>query len=119
MLSKHVTNCRNYNSPFWRSAIATPVRRCLVPFSKFAEPKSGKDESGKPANYWLSLPAASEGHAGGIGPERLKPLIGWARRGCSLSSSAVSVAVDEPAMTLVFGLWRLIDFDPPRKSQRT
>src|ERR1700749_526293 len=27
MLSKHVANCRNYNSPFWRSAIAAPARR--------------------------------------------------------------------------------------------
>jgi putative SOS response-associated peptidase YedK len=47
MLEKHVTNCGNYDSPFWRSAIGSPARRCLVPFIEFAEPKPGKDENGK------------------------------------------------------------------------
>jgi putative SOS response-associated peptidase YedK len=66
MLEKHVTNCRNYDSPFWRSAIGMPARRCLVPFSEFAEPKPGKDETGKPANYWFSLPASPIGMFAGI-----------------------------------------------------
>lgn len=45
-LTKHVTNVRNLASPFWRSMLATPERRCLVPFSAFAEPKigAGRDE---------------------------------------------------------------------------
>src|SRR5690606_22325457 len=40
-LKKAVTNVRNYSSPFWRSALADPRQRCLVPFTAFAEPKAG------------------------------------------------------------------------------
>ena len=40
-LTKHVTNVRNLASPFWRSMLAMPERRCLVPFSAFAEPMIG------------------------------------------------------------------------------
>jgi putative SOS response-associated peptidase YedK len=45
-LNKRVTNVRNLSSPFWRSMIANPERRCLVPFSTFAEPKpnAGREE---------------------------------------------------------------------------
>lgn len=56
MLSKHVTNARNLTSPFWKSAAANPTRRCLVPFTQFAEPKPGKDpETGRPAQYWFTV----------------------------------------------------------------
>lgn len=56
MLTKHVTNARNLASPFWRSAAANPARRCLVPFTQFAEPKPGKDpETGRPAQWWFSV----------------------------------------------------------------
>src|SRR5690349_20395374 len=37
MLTKHVTNARNLASPLWRASL--PKRRCLVPFTQFAEPK--------------------------------------------------------------------------------
>ncbi len=37
LLDKRVTNVRNYTSPFWRSALANPERRCLVPFTSFSE----------------------------------------------------------------------------------
>src|SRR4051794_29712379 len=37
MLSKSVTNVRNLQSPFWRSALQKPERRCLVPFTEFSE----------------------------------------------------------------------------------
>lgn len=45
-VNKRVTNVRNLSSPFWRSMIANPESRCLVPFSKFAEPKpnAGREE---------------------------------------------------------------------------
>jgi putative SOS response-associated peptidase YedK len=45
-LTKHVTNVRNLASPFWRSMLADPAKRCLVPFTAFAEPKigAGRDE---------------------------------------------------------------------------
>lgn len=34
---KPVTNVRNLASPFWRSMVATPERRCLVPATAFSE----------------------------------------------------------------------------------
>lgn len=37
MLTKHVTNARNLSSPFWKSAANSRGRRCLVPFTQFAE----------------------------------------------------------------------------------
>lgn len=45
-VTKHVTNVRNLDSPFWRSMLVTPAQRCLVPFSAFAEPKpdAGREE---------------------------------------------------------------------------
>lgn len=55
-ITKHVTNVRNLTSPFWRSMLAKPAQRCLVPFSRFAEPKPGKDaETGRPAEYWFTV----------------------------------------------------------------
>lgn len=41
-LTKYVTNVRNLSSPFWRSMLAKPEQRCLVPFTEFAEPKIGQ-----------------------------------------------------------------------------
>jgi len=45
-VTKHVTNVRNLDSPFWRSMLHNPAQRCLVPFSAFAEPKpnAGREE---------------------------------------------------------------------------
>jgi putative SOS response-associated peptidase YedK len=40
-VTKHITNVRNLNSPFWRSMLANPEQRCLIPFARFAEPKIG------------------------------------------------------------------------------
>ncbi len=55
-ITKHVTNVRNLASPFWKSMLKEPARRCLVPFSQFAEPKPGKDpETGRPAEYWFRV----------------------------------------------------------------
>lgn len=55
-ITKHVTNVRNLASPFWRSMLANPAQRCLVPFSSFAEPKPGRDaETGRPAEYWFTV----------------------------------------------------------------
>ena len=55
-LKKAVTNVRNLASPFWRSTIANPAQRCLVPFTSFAEPRPGKDpETGRPANWWFTV----------------------------------------------------------------
>lgn len=45
-VTKRITNVRNLTSPFWRSTLSKPEYRCLVPFSRFAEPKpgAGKEE---------------------------------------------------------------------------
>lgn len=50
-ISKHVTNARHLESPFWRGALAR--HRCLVPFTEFAEPRPGKDEHNRPAQWWF------------------------------------------------------------------
>ena len=55
-VTKYVTNVRNLSSPFWKSMLANPERRCLVPFTRFAEPKPGKDaETGRPAEHWFTV----------------------------------------------------------------
>ena len=50
-LEKRVTNIRNLNDRVWKSSLANPTYRCLVPFSEFAEPKigQGRDE------WWFSI----------------------------------------------------------------
>jgi len=55
MLTNHVTNARNLASSFWKPSAMNPARRCLVPFTEFAEPKPGKDSEGRPAQYWFSI----------------------------------------------------------------
>lgn len=50
-ITKHVTNVRNLTSPFWKSMLAMPAQRCLVPFTSFAEPKlsAGREE------HWFAV----------------------------------------------------------------
>ena len=56
---KAVVNVRNYESPFWRSALKNPERRCLVPFTRFQEWSVEPDpETKKKRPYWFSLPAS-------------------------------------------------------------
>lgn len=53
---KPVTNVRNYGSPFWKSALANPERRCLVPATEFQEWSVKPDpETGKKHPYWFHL----------------------------------------------------------------
>jgi putative SOS response-associated peptidase YedK len=54
-VTKRITNVRNLSSPFWKSTLAKPEQRCLVPFSHFAEPKPGRDENNKPNNWWFEV----------------------------------------------------------------
>lgn len=49
-----VTNVRNLASPFWRSALATPARRCLIPASEFCE---WEGEAGSKRQRWFRLPS--------------------------------------------------------------
>lgn len=55
---KDVVNVRNYASPFWRSALNNPARRCLVPFTEFQEWSAEPDAlTGKKRPHWFSLPS--------------------------------------------------------------
>jgi len=53
-ITKWITNVRNLSSPFWRSALKDPARRCLVPFTSLTEPKIGEGQ----ACWWFNLPSA-------------------------------------------------------------
>lgn len=47
-----VTNVRNLSSPFWRSAITAPERRCIVPVTSFCE---WTGEVGNKRKVWFGL----------------------------------------------------------------
>lgn len=49
-----VTNVRNLSSPFWRSALKNPDRRCIVPVTSFCE---WSGETGAKQEHWFSLPS--------------------------------------------------------------
>ena len=51
---KPVTNVRNLSSPFWRSMLKNPARRCLVPVTDFCE---WSGEKGSKTEHWFSLPS--------------------------------------------------------------
>lgn len=57
-LDKYVTNARNLASSMWKPSLANPTRRCLVPFTHFAEPhpEAGMGDDGKPRQMWFSIP---------------------------------------------------------------
>ena len=50
-----MTNVRNLASPFWRSALSKPDRRCLVPVTSFCE---WEGEKGSKLERWFSTPAS-------------------------------------------------------------
>lgn len=47
-----VTNVRNLSSPFWRSALDNPARRCLVPVTQFCE---WTGEAGRKTKCWFGM----------------------------------------------------------------
>jgi putative SOS response-associated peptidase YedK len=49
-----VTNVRNLASPFWRSALANPARRCLVQVDAFCE---WEGEKGSKVKRWFAIPS--------------------------------------------------------------
>ena len=57
LLDRKVTNVRNYTSPFWRSAMANPERRCLVPFSAFSEYGQQRGADGRLPLRWFDVPS--------------------------------------------------------------
>lgn len=65
--SDEVRNVRNYSSGMWRSALANPERRCLVPFAQFQEWTVEPDpETGKKTKHWFSIPSRPIGTFAGI-----------------------------------------------------
>ena len=54
--SRPVTNVRNLASPFWRSALDNPMRRCIVPVTSFCEWTAEPDPGTKrKAKVWFGL----------------------------------------------------------------
>ncbi len=51
-----VTNVRNLASPFWRSALQNPARRCLVPVTSFCEWSADPDPvTGRKTKCWFGI----------------------------------------------------------------
>ena len=56
--SRPVTNVRNLVSPFWRTALSRPDRRCLVPVTAFSEWTAEPDPgTGRKRKVWFDVPA--------------------------------------------------------------
>lgn len=51
-VTSFVTNVRNLDSPFWKSTLANPDYRCLVPVSDFCE---WAGEKGSKTEHWFSV----------------------------------------------------------------
>jgi putative SOS response-associated peptidase YedK len=55
-VGRPVTNVRNLASPFWRGALATPARRCLVPVTAFVEWTAEVDAvTGRKRKIWFTM----------------------------------------------------------------
>ena len=57
MIEKRVTNVRNLDSGFWRTALTRPERRCLVPFTAFSEYGQRRGPDGKLPLHWFTVPS--------------------------------------------------------------
>ena len=56
-----VTNVRNLDSPFWRSALSNRGRRCIVPVTSFCEWTAEPDpETKRKAKVWFGLHQAED-----------------------------------------------------------
>jgi putative SOS response-associated peptidase YedK len=54
--SRAITNVRNLDSPFWRSALNDPKRRCIVPVTRFCEWTAERDPATKrKLKVWFGL----------------------------------------------------------------
>ncbi|WP_421851694.1 SOS response-associated peptidase [Novosphingobium sp.] len=59
-VKRPITNVRNLASPMWRSALADPARRCLVPVTAFSEWSAAPDPlTGRKRKHWFDLRADS------------------------------------------------------------
>ena len=82
---KPVVNVRNYKSPFWRSALNNPERRCLVPFTRFQEWTVEPDpETGKKRPHWFTVPSRPIGTFAGVWrPSEVGPIFAFLTCGYS------------------------------------
>lgn len=71
-----VTNVRNLASPFWRSALANPAQRCLIPASEFCE---WEGEKGAKVARWSTVPSLPVFAFAGIWQPGAADLLGDAR----------------------------------------
>ena len=55
--TKYVTNVRNLSSSAWRSMLATPARRCLVPVTAFSEYGQVPGEDKRKPLHWFDVPS--------------------------------------------------------------
>lgn len=80
---KPVVNVRNYASPFWRSALANPERRCLVPFTAFQEWTVAPDPvTGKKRPHFFSIVDRPIGTFAGIWrPSEAGPIFAFLTTG--------------------------------------
>ena len=55
-VKRPVTNIRNLASPMWRSALANPAQRCVVPVTAFSEWSAEPDPlTGRKRKHWFAL----------------------------------------------------------------
>ena len=55
-VKRPVTNIRNLASPMWRSALADPARRCVVPVTAFSEWSAEPDPAtGRKRKHWFAM----------------------------------------------------------------
>lgn len=99
-LDKYVTNARNLASSMWKPSIVNPERRCLVPFTHFAEPhpEGGKGDDGKPRQVWFSLPDRPIGFFAGLWRPTER---GDAYAFCTTSSNATVAPWHPKAMPVI------------------
>lgn len=56
-VKRPITNVRNLASSMWRSALADPARRCLVPVTAFSEWSATPDPAtGRKRKHWFDIP---------------------------------------------------------------
>ena len=57
IIETRVTNVRNLDSGFWRTALTRPERRCLVPLTAFSEYGQTRGADGKLPLHWFTVPS--------------------------------------------------------------
>ena len=56
-VTEYWTNARNLDRPMWRSWLAQPTQRCLVPFTRFSEPKAQAARAeARDLHWWFTVP---------------------------------------------------------------